>query len=311
MAQLKDKIENGLNDVRILIMGAQVLVGSAFRSFYQPEFSHLPYTTQALQLGALGLMLLGLGPLLLPAAFHQIVEQGNDTFRIKNLTTVVLNFGLMPFAAGLTVSFFMVVQKLAGSTIAWICGVFIGGLALLFWYGIGYLNVERSRMNTAREKDQQDEQKEDRQAMLTDKIKQVLMETRMVLPRTQALLGFQIVIFLVQDFDRLPRAIQWTHFGSLLSVTISAILLITPAAYHRIAVHGEDSEEFRNFAGRIMLIAMFFLGLGLATDFFVVTYKITSSIVLSFACAGILLLFFYGLWFGYSQWRKSHKIGKL
>jgi uncharacterized membrane protein len=305
VAKLKDKIENGLNDVRILILSAQVLVGAAFRSFFQPEFTHLPYLTQALQLGGLGLMLLGLGPLLLPAAFHQIVEQGRDTIRIKNLTMVVLDFGTVPFAVGLAVNFYMVLQKLAGSTIAWLCGVFIGGVALLFWYGIGYMKRERSRMNSARENDQQDEQKEDQESKLTDKIKQVLMETRMVLPGTQALLGFQIIIFLVQDFDRLPRAIQWTHFGSLLSVTISAILLITPAAYHRIAVHGEDSEEFRSFAGRIMLLAMFFLGLGLATDFFVVTYKITNSMVLSFTCAGTLLLFFYGLWFGYSRWKRS------
>jgi hypothetical protein len=82
---------------------------------------------------------------------------------------------------------------------------------------------------------------------------------------------------LVQDFDRLPREIQWTHFGSLVAVTISAVLLITPAAYHRVAEHGEDSEQFHNFASRVMLAAMFFLGLGLAGDFFVVTYKISRS----------------------------------
>ena len=161
-------------------------------------------------------------------------------------------------------------------------------------------------MNTAREKDRQDEQQEGEHATpLTARIKQVLMETRMVLPGTQALLGFQIVIFLVQDFDRLPRAIQWAHFGSLLAVTISAMLLITPAAYHRIAEHGEDSEEFHNFAGRIMLAAMFFLGLGLASDFFVVTYKITQSVSLSLGCGVALLLFFYGLWFGYSSWMRA------
>ena len=115
MAQLKDKIENGLNDVRILILGAQVLVGSAFRSFFQPEFSQLPYHTQTMQLGGLGLMLLGMGPLLLPAAFHQIVEQGRDTIRIKNLTTVALDVGLMPFAMGLMVNCYMAAEKLAGS----------------------------------------------------------------------------------------------------------------------------------------------------------------------------------------------------
>ncbi len=304
MAQLKDKIENGLNDVRILILGGQVLVGSSFRSFFQPEFSHLPYHTQTMQLGGLGLMLLGMGPLLLPAAFHQIVEQGRDTIRIKNLTTVALDLGLMPFAAGLMVNCFMAAEKLAGSAMAWACGVVIGAIALLSWYGIGYMNMEKSQMETTREKDLRDDQQE-QQGSLTDKIKQVLMETRMVLPGTQALLGFQLVIFLVQDFNRLPRAVQWTHFGSLLAVTVSAILLIMPAAYHRIAVHGEDSEEFWNFASRVMLLAMFFLGLGLAGDFFVVCYKITSSMFFSLSCSGTLLLFFYGLWFGYSRWKKS------
>ncbi len=305
MAKLKDKIENGLNDVRILILGAQVLVGAGFRSFFEPEFGHLPFATQVMQLGGLGLMLLGLGPLMLPAAFHQIVDRGADTARINKLTTVVVNFGLMPFAFGLAVSFFMVVQKLAGSAAGWICGVIVGGSAILLWYGIGYLKLEASRMSSAEKKDQQDEQEKGGQATpLTDRIKQVLMESRMVLPGTQALLGFQIVIFLVKDFDHLPREIQWTHFGSLMAVTISAILLITPAAYHRIAEHGEDSEEFHSFASRIMLAAMFFLGLGLAGDFFVVTYKISQSTVLSFICSGTLLLFFYGLWFGYSIWKR-------
>ncbi len=314
MAQLKDKIENGLNDVRILILGAQVLVGSAFRSFFQPEFSQLPYHTQAMQLGGLGLMLLGMGPLLLPAAFHQIVEQGRDTIRIKHLTTLALDVGLVPFAVGLMVNCFMAAEKLAGSAAAWICGVLVGAIALVSWYGIGYMNMEKSHMESAREKDLRDDKqagaeagRSDQQGTLTDKIKQVLMETRMVLPGTQALLGFQLVIFLVQDFYHLPRAVQWTHFGSLLAVTASAILLITPAAYHRIAVHGEDSEDFRTFASRVMLLAMFFLGLGLASDFFVVCYKIKNSMVFSLGCSGTLLLFFYGLWFGYPRWKKSNK----
>jgi hypothetical protein len=149
MAQLKDKIENGLNDVRILILGAQVLVGSGFRSLFEPEFSRLPFFTQVMQLGGLGLMLLGLGTLMLPAAFHQIVDKGADTARIKKLITVVVNFGLMPFAFGLAVSFFMIAQKLAGSAAGWICGAIVGGSALLLWYGIGYMKLERSRMSSA------------------------------------------------------------------------------------------------------------------------------------------------------------------
>src|SRR5947199_3840764 len=114
--------------------------------------------------GGRGLMLLGMGPLLLAVAFHQIVEQGRDTVRIKNLTSVVLHIGLMPFAAGLMVNCFMSTEKLAGSSMAWICGVVVGIIALGSWYGIGYMNREKSQMETTREKDLRGDQ----QGTLTD-----------------------------------------------------------------------------------------------------------------------------------------------
>src|SRR5947199_9491910 len=103
--------------------------------------------------GGRGLMLLGMGPLLLAVAFHQIVEQGRDTVRIKNLTSVVLHIGLMPFAAGLMVNCFMATEMLVGSTMAWISGAIVGIIALLSWYGSGYMNRKKSQMETTRETD--------------------------------------------------------------------------------------------------------------------------------------------------------------
>lgn len=305
MAKLKDKIENGLNDVRILILGAQVLIGASFRVFFEPDFPGIPQPTQFAQIAGLGLMLLGMGPLLLPAAFHQIVEGGNETIRIKNLASVVLNFGLLPFAVGLSVNLFMVTQKISSNSLAWTAAITLGCFALVLWYGIGYLNYERSKKDMTTNKDQQDETEMRKEGTpLTDKVKHVLMETRMVLPGTQALLGFQVIIFLMEAFDRLPRQLKWMHFGSLVAVAISAVLLIAPAAFHRIAEHGEDSERFHDVASRFMLSAMFFLGLGLAGDFYVITWKVSQSQAWASWSAGILLLFFYGLWFGYSGWKR-------
>src|SRR5437660_3573295 len=305
MAKLKDKIENGLNDVRILILGAQVLIGVDFRVFFEPDFSSIPPPTQLAQLGSLGLMILGLVPFLLPAAFHQIAESGEETARIKNLTSVVLNFGLLPFAAGLAASIFMVAQKLSGNGMAWAAAITLGSFAMILWYGLGYLNYEKSKKDMTANKDQQDETEMSKEGTpLTDKIKHVLTETRMVLPGTQALLGFQVVIFLMQDFDRLQKGMKWMHFGSLVAVAISAVLLIAPAAFHRIAEHGEDSERFHRTASIFMLWAMFFLGLGLAGDFYVITWKVSHSQALASWTSGILLLFFYGLWFGYSGWKR-------
>ena len=305
MAQLKDRIENGLNDVRILILGAQVLIGGGFRMIFEPEFPHLPYATQIAQLCGLGLMVFGLGLLLFPAAFHQIAERGEETFRIQKLTSAALDYGLLPFAVGLAVGIFTVAQKFAGNSAAWGSAISLGAFALIFWYGIAYLNSRSSRKDMAEKNERQNEdEKQHEGTPLTDKIKQVLTETRMVLPGTQALLGFQVVIFLMQDFDRLPEALKWIHFGSLVAVSISAVLLIAPAAFHRIAEHGEDSERFHKVASRFMLSAMFFLGIGVAGDFDLITYKITKSSALALCISGILLLFFYGLWFAYPGWKR-------
>ncbi len=306
MAKLKDKIENGLNDVRILILGAQVLIGAGFRLFFEADFDFLPVSTQRTQLVGLAVMLLGMGPLLLPPAYHRIVNNGEDSADLKELINLSLSFGLLPFAIGLATVFFMSGEKVLGRAAGWAFALAAGGLALLMWYGIEFVKGRRAKKHMIRKQEEQEE-REHRQnggTPITEKIKQVLMELRMVLPGSQALLGFQFVIILMQNFDKLPPVSRFMHLASLSAVAISTVFLITPAAYHRIVERGEDSERFHKFAGNLLLLAMFFLALGLAGDFFVIAYKIGGSVIAASWSAAILLLFFCGLWFGYCWWKR-------
>src|SRR5262249_12805177 len=157
MAKLKDKIENGLNEVRILILGGQVLIGASFRSFFESGFDHLSPATQIAQLCGLGVMLAGFGPLLLPAAFHRIVEKGAATVRFRRLLNSALPFALLPFALGLAVDLFMSGEKIGGPTTAWISGIASGVLALGLWYGIEYMQQNRSRKSMAAGRAEEDE----------------------------------------------------------------------------------------------------------------------------------------------------------
>ena len=141
---------------------------------------------------------------------------------------------------------------------------------------------------------------------LTEKVKEVLIEARIVLPGAQALLGFQFLIVLSQQFGELPRSTKYLHFASLSAVALSTIFLIMPAAYHRIVLRGEDSEEFPERAGRMVIAAMFFLGLGVSGDFLVVCRVVTGSLPAGLAMALALLILYYGLWFGwtsYTRWK--------
>jgi hypothetical protein len=91
-------------------------------------------------------------------------------------------------------------------------------------------------------------------------------------------------------------------------IAVNTFFLIAPAAYHRIAEHGEDSEEFYHLSGRLLLSALFWLGLGISIDLWVVARKISHSIVFSSLISMATLLFFYGLWFGYSPQKRRHKV---
>jgi hypothetical protein len=107
-------------------------------------------------------------------------------------------------------------------------------------------------------------------AKLQDKIEQVLTEARVVLPGAQALLGFQFATVLVEGFEKLPPASKDVLLASLALMALSIILLMAPAAYHRIVENGEESERFHRFASLMLLAAMVPLPLGISGDTFVV-----------------------------------------
>jgi hypothetical protein len=143
---------------------------------------------------------------------------------------------------------------------------------------------------------------------LTDKIEHVLTETRVVLPGAQALLGFQFITILTDAFDRLPESSKYIHLLSLGLITLTIVLLMTPAAYHRIVERGEGTEHFQRFASGILLAAMIPLGLGISGDLFVVTKKVVGSNAFAITSAMLTLAMFYGFWFGLtSYWRSEHR----
>jgi hypothetical protein len=309
LAQLKDKIENALNEARILVLGIQILIGFGFRGFFEPGFSRMaPYAQQA-QLAALGLMLVGLGVLLIPASYHRIVLHGRDTAELHRLATATVTTGLLPFAVAMGLSFFLGAHWVLGTAGSALLSAAVLALALGCWYGLELLARRhklgkydlRARIDPLREIGMQQEQQTD----LTTRLKQVLIECRVVLPGAQALLGFQLIIMWMTAFYTIPQLWKLLHLASLTAVAVCTILLITPAAYHRIVEQGEDSEMLHHITSRLLLWAMGFLALGICGDFYVVSRMTGLSNPLSIGLASAMLAFFYGAWFGYSYWKKS------
>lgn len=304
-AALGDKVRNVLNESRILVLGAQVLVGFQFRAVFEDGFGKLPPVTRWLMLANLALMLVAVGLLIAPAAYHRIVERGIDNERLYLFTSDLMAWALLPFALGLGISFYVVAEKLFGSGWAVPLASATCAVALFFWYGLELIQKRRLQSHPPTTQKQEPEE----QTPLSRKIEHVLTEARLVLPGAQALLGFQFITILMKAFDQLPKAIQHLHLISLGAVALSVIFLMTPAAYHRLVEQGEESERFHRFATGMVLAAMGPLGLGICGDFFVVSYKVTESLPLSTAAAAIALLFFWGLWFGLMIFLRARRGG--
>jgi hypothetical protein len=79
---------------------------------------------------------------------------------------------------------------------------------------------------------------------LKTKIEQMLTEARVIIPGGQALLSFQFVCTFTKSFNELPHSVQYLHAAALCAVALSVLLLMTPAAVHRIAFQGEDDASF-------------------------------------------------------------------
>jgi len=297
MAALKNKLQNALDEGRILLLGAQVFIGFHYRSVFDSGFAHLPSTSQYLRLGALGLMLLTLALLLAPATYHQMVEAGEDTEELLHFTTTLMGWALLPFAVSVGVDLFIATEKVTNSVLGIWVGLTSTGVAGWCWYGPAVLRQRRRvRIHQEQPMEQQSPPKKG-ETDLTEKIRHVLTEARMVLPGAQALLGFQFATMLTEGFEHLPTSSQVLHLGCLALVTLSTVLLMTPAAYHRLVEQGEETPHFYRVASRLVVAALVPLALGLSGDFFVVVYKVTASQGVALTGALVVLGCCYGLWF--------------
>lgn len=309
MAELKNKVKAALNECRILVLGAQVLFGFQFRSVLEPGFDALPFVNRLVILAALGLLLVAVGLLVSPSSYHRIVERGEDSEEIHRFTSRMMMWALLPFAFALGLNLFVAAGKVVGRKWAFAVGLLTTGAALFFWYLLElYMRRERApEVSEAAAMDEKGEEKKKEGAKLSDKIEHVLTEARLILPGAQALLGFLFVAVLMESFDKLPNASKYMHLASLALIALTIVLLMTPAAYHRIVERGEETEHFHRFASRMVVAALVPLALGISAAVYVVVQKVLDSQLVSVVAALVTLALFWELWFGLTLYRRTQR----
>jgi hypothetical protein len=302
---LKNKIQNSLDESRMLVLGAQILVGFAFAATFQTGFGTLTEASQGLNFVALTLLLITICLLISPAAFHQLTTNGEDTWALHSFTTHVMEAALLPFALGVGADAYVPAEVIAGKSVAVSVAVLLTFVALAFWYGPLLLRRTKNIRGKGKNMNPTDHVKRESPTSVHDKIRHVLTEARVILPGNQALLGFQFAVTLQQGFRELPAALRLVHLISLSLIALSTILLLSPAPYHRIVEQGEETERFYRVANKFVLSALPPMAVGICTEFLVVAYRMTEQWSLSIIASLLMFSVFCGMWFGYPLLRKN------
>jgi hypothetical protein len=298
---LESKLKTALDESRLLILGAQVLFGFQFEAVFQELFEKVPRDSQAVHCASLALLLITIGCLIAPSLNHQIAYGGESRRGALESATTLAGASLFPLSVALGCSAFVIFDRLFGRLTGVALGAGFTAVALGLLYGLGFFLRRGERKMPP----------EQRTTSLKTKIEQLLTEARVIIPGGQALLGFQFVATLTKSFGELPIVVQHVHAAGLCAVALAVLLLMTPAALHRIAFHGEDDEEFFSIGSKLVIVAALPLAIGISAAVFVVYYKISESMPVAASAGALALLLLLSFWYGYPLWRSVEKSTRL
>jgi hypothetical protein len=292
---IESRLKTALDESRLLILGAQVLFGFQFEAVFQERFSDLSEASRAIHSAGLVLLLISMSLLIAPSLFHQIIFDGESRPAAIGTATMLAGASLLPLTIGLGVSAFVTFEHLFGRTVGIVAGTSFAGIGLAFLYGLGFV-LKRNRTKQMPEISSK--------TPLKTKIEQMLTEARVIIPGGQALLGFQLVATLTKAFNELPALFKYVHCVGLCAVALSVVLLMTPAAVHRLAFEGEDDSEFFRIGSRLVVAASIPLAVGISSDVAVVFFKTTESTAIALGAGAAALVALLGFWLAYPLWHR-------
>jgi hypothetical protein len=285
--EIERRLKTALDESRLLILGAQVLFGFQFEAVFQELFSSLPPSSRYIHCAGLTMLLISVGLLIAPSLFHQIIFEGESRPGAINAAAVLAGASLLPLTIGLGAAAFIVFERLFGRGFGIAAGTSFTAVALAMLYGLG-LSLRQNRRKPMPEREHQ--------TSLQSKIEQMLTEARVIIPGAQALLGFQLVATLTKAFDELPAAFKYIHCAGLCAVALSVVLLMTPAAVHRIGFGGEDDPRFFRIGSWLVVAGSTPLAAGIAAAVAVVFFKATGSASVAAGAGVASLVALLGFW---------------
>jgi uncharacterized protein DUF6328 len=297
--EIEGRLKTALDESRLLILGAQVLFGFQFEAVFQELFPEIPKSSRYIHCAGLVMLLISIGLLIAPSLFHQIIFDGESRPAALTAATVLAGASLLPLTIGLGTAAFVTFEHMFSRGFGIAAGTSFTVIALGLLYGLGFA-LRRDRRKPMPEKQNH--------TPLKSRIEQMLTEARVIIPGGQALLGFQLIATLTKAFNELPAVFKYIHCVGLCAVALSVVLLMTPAAVHRIGFQGEDDPIFFRIGSSLVIAASIPLAIGIAANVTVVFFKATESTGAAWAAGATALVALLAFWLAYPAWRRNYLI---
>ena len=127
---------------------------------------------------------------------------------------------------------------------------------------------------------------------------ELLQELRVALPGVQVLFAFLLAVPFQQNFKEITEFQKGVYFATLLLTAISAVLLISPSAYHRLTFRMQQKDHLVFLANRFAIAGLGALALAMTGAIVLITnvlFGATATIVTGAAALAVFVLFWYAL----------------
>jgi membrane-associated HD superfamily phosphohydrolase len=127
-------------------------------------------------------------------------------------------------------------------------------------------------------------------------LSELLQELRVALPGVQVLFAFLLAVPFQQNFTEISSFQEKVYFATLLLTAASAVLLISPSAYHRMTFRMQQKDDLIFLANRLAITGLGFLALAMTGAIMLITDVLFGTVAAAVTSA-LTLLTFVAFWY--------------
>jgi hypothetical protein len=134
---------------------------------------------------------------------------------------------------------------------------------------------------------------------------ELLNELRVALPGVQFLFAFLLIVPFQQTIDRTTDFQRDVYYVALVAAAIATVLLIAPAAQHRVLFRQEDKENLLHRSNRSAFLGLVVLAVAITAAVLLVV-DVLFDRTLAWWTAGVLATLLAWWWVAVPFWKRAH-----